>query len=148
MGARQKIEEKISKKEQEIQDLETQIREGRAYIVAMREALKLVPREGFTGAETLYRKGSLADKAQRAIAAHGAPMHIDDLVVAMRVKQDAKSKRSVAGTLASYVRKGEIFNRPAPNTFGLIGMEAEDDSDGESDDSQQGSSLREVAGGS
>lgn len=31
-----------------------------------------------------------------------------------------KAEISLASSLAAYVRKGEIFTRPAPNTFGLV----------------------------
>jgi hypothetical protein len=30
------------------------------------------------------------------------------------------TRAAVAGSLSAYVRNGEIFTRPAPNTFGLI----------------------------
>ena len=144
MSTRRKLKEKIAKKEREILGLETQIREARAYIEAMREALKMLPREEFAGGteDTPFRKGSIADRAKKALEAHGAPMHIDKLVVAMRLKADSKNKRSVAGTLASYFRRGEVFDRPEPNTFGLLGMDVDDERD-DGDDSE--SILREVA---
>ncbi len=143
MEFRHKLEEKIRRKELEIQDLETQIREGKAYIQALNETLKVLPRELVAGGiESSFRKGSLADKAKKAIEAHGAPMHVDELLEAMKLKNTTKTKRSVAGTLAFYVRKGEVFERTAPNTFGLIGMKSEDSE--ENDGQPHVTGLREV----
>jgi hypothetical protein len=30
------------------------------------------------------------------------------------------NRSALSGSIAAYVRKGEIFTRPAPNTFGLL----------------------------
>ena len=38
----------------------------------------------------------------------------------MGKKVTRDTKASLAGSLAAYVRKGEIFTRPAPNTYGLV----------------------------
>ena len=142
-GLKQKLADKIRRKELDLQDLETQIREGKAYIQALNETLKVIPREGVTGGIESLRKGSIADKAKRAIEAHGAPMHVDELVESMKLKSTTKSKRSVAGTLASYARKEEVFTRTAPNTFGLIKMQPE--SNPERGEPEEGDGLRRAA---
>ena len=147
MGLKQKLEDRIRRKGLEIQNLETQIREGKAYIQAMNDTLKVIPREGVTGGIESFRKGSIADKAKKAIEAHGAPMHVDELVESMKLKSTTKSKRSVAGTLASYARKEEVFTRTAPNTFGLIKMQPESNperGEPEEGDDYAGDALREA----
>lgn len=37
----------------------------------------------------------------------------------------SQNKISVGGSISNYVRRGEIFIRTAPNTFGLVGMTPE-----------------------
>jgi hypothetical protein len=45
LNERKKIEDRIKKKEAEIQELEIQIREGRVYIQALLDVLKMLPKE-------------------------------------------------------------------------------------------------------
>jgi hypothetical protein len=49
-------------------------------------------------------------------------MHVNDLLKAMGKPTDKKNKLSLSGSLSTYVRAGQIFYRPAPNTFGIIEM--------------------------
>lgn len=51
-------------------------------------------------------------------------MHVNDILTRIGKAPDKASRVSVAGTLASYVRSGQIFTRPAPNTFGLVEWES------------------------
>lgn len=125
MGLRQKLDEKIRKKEQEIQSLETSIREARVYLQAMQDMLKLIPRDDSTkdGAETdLLKPGSAVFRAMQAIKEAGKPLHISAILRAMDVPDEKKHRVSLGGSLARYVRDGQIFTRSAPNTFGLVAM--------------------------
>lgn len=56
-------------------------------------------------------------KARDALLKEAKPLHIDDLLKA--IGKTKEHKASVSGSLGNYVRKNEIFTRPAPNTFGL-----------------------------
>jgi hypothetical protein len=119
---RRKIEERIKKKELEIQELEGSIREARAYIQAMHDALKLLPRDASSKDEgTELRPGSMIARARDAIQEAGRPLHISELLAALGKDNSRSSKASLAGSLAAYVRANDIFTRPKPNTFGLIG---------------------------
>lgn len=124
MSTRRKFEERIRKKEAEIQELEMQVREGRAYLQALVEAMKLLPREpAATGAEAeedVLRQGSTVALARDVLQQHGAPMHLLDILSALGKEPNSANRASLGGSLAAYVRKGEIFTRPAPNTFGLV----------------------------
>jgi hypothetical protein len=51
---------------------------------------------------------------------HGDPVHITTLLAEIGLEINRDTRASLAGSLAGYVRRGEIFTRPAPNTFGLI----------------------------
>jgi hypothetical protein len=132
MAGRNKIEDRIQKKEQEIQELEMQIREARSYIQALQDVAKLLPRdaEGETSGDVSLRTGSSVADARSAILKAGKSLHIVDLLKAMGREVNRKNKTGVSGSLAAYVRRGEVFTRPKPNTFGLLELEKRGKSEG------------------
>jgi len=118
MGIREELQKRVDKKEEEVRSLEVAIREGRVYIQALQETMKLLPREGPT--EITLRPGSNIARARDAIKAAGKPLHIRDILKAVDPSGGKDKRLALSGSLGAYVRKGEIFTRPAPNTFGLI----------------------------
>ena len=122
MGIKQRLEEKIKKKEQEIIEWETNIREAKAYIQAVNETIKLLPREETKSStpENLLRPGASAYKALQALKASDEPMHIIALLKAIKMENSKKNRISLGATLSRYSRNGEIFKKTAPNTFGLV----------------------------
>ena len=125
MDDRQKIQERLRKKEQEVQALEDRLRTARTYVQALQDVLKLLdgekPQDVPAGAtEFVLRPGSSVHKARMAILAAAAPIHINSLTEAIGADSSRGGRISLASSLAAYVRKGEIFTRPAPNTFGLV----------------------------
>jgi hypothetical protein len=124
MNQQKKIMARIRRKETEIQDLEMQIREARAYVQAMQDVLKMLPRTGgASGGAEILRAGSAASRARDIILAAGKPVHVSDLLKEMGKEMTHETRASLSGTLAAYVRKGEIFTRPGPNLFGLVELE-------------------------
>ena len=121
MEERKAIHEKLKKKEQEIQSLEEKLRAARIYVQALQDVLKLVgtnsPPEP---AESALKTGSAVDKAREAILRRNKPLHINDLIGEMGREVTRESRASLTSSIAAYVRRGEIFTRPAPNTFGLV----------------------------
>ena len=121
MNERQKIEETISKKEQEIQSLDEKIRAAKVYVKALRDVLNMLDRDGTAEvAESTLRPGSLVAQARDVILKKGHPAHISNLLSAMGKEQTREARASLASSLAAYVRRGDIFVRTAPNTFGLL----------------------------
>jgi hypothetical protein len=122
MNERRKIEERLKKKEQEIQGLEDQIREAKIYIQALQDVLKFMPRDAEVGArpETTLRPGSTVAKAREIILSLGHPSHVTELLKQLGTEVTRESRAGLSGSLSAYVRRGEIFTRPAPNTFGLL----------------------------
>lgn len=122
MNERRKIEDRLRRKEQEVAQLEAQIREARIYIQALQDVLKLLPKDQNPQAiaESTLRPGSAVARAREAILRHGDPVHITTLLAELGLEINRDTRASLAGSLAGYVRRGEIFTRPAPNTFGLI----------------------------
>ncbi len=124
MISRQKLESKIRQKEDDIQSLELQVREAKSYLQALEDMLKLVPKEGNgRSTEQVLRPGTEVAKARDAILAAGKPLHISAIVEAIGKENSKKTRVALGGSLAGYVRKGQVFTRPAPNTFGIIEFE-------------------------
>jgi hypothetical protein len=127
MDDRKKIEDRLRKKEVEIDGLEERLRAARIYAQALQDVLKLLgstepSSEGDSSQpkSSKLRAGSAVDQARQIILARREPVHITALLEAMGKDSGAESRVSLAGSLAAYVRRGEIFSRPAPNTFGLL----------------------------
>lgn len=125
MGLREKLEDRIKKKEQEILELEIKIREAKAYLQALHDSIRLLPRKEVTlgEAESVLRPGSNIAKTYELLKKEGRPMHITEILKGIGKSATKKEKISLSGSLSWYVRRKEIFSRPAPNTFGLINVE-------------------------
>lgn len=117
-----RIESLTRKKEAEIQSLESQLSAAKAYLQALQDVLKVLPRKqmGGTQANSTLSPGSMVALAREAILRHGGPMHISQLLREIGKEASRGNRASLSGSLSAYVRKGEIFTRPAPNQFGLV----------------------------
>lgn len=123
MGIRENFQKLIDRKNQEISDLELQIREARAYVQAIQDSMKLLPRDNnSTVADYTLRPDSTLAKVRDVIRAAGQPLPIADILKSVNKPADKKNRVSLTGTLSSYVRQGKVFTKTAPNTFGLIEM--------------------------
>jgi hypothetical protein len=148
MGARENLQKLADKKVQEIADLEHQIDMAKAYLQAIQDGIKALPRDvqpnGGTSDDRVgeLRSGTLLAKARDALQSHGRPMHVNNILQAIGIENTKGNRVSLVGSLGSYVRKGQVFTRPAPNTFGLVGMK----SVSEADSSVQTSLLPESFG--
>ena len=122
MSERKKIEDRLHKKELEILSLEDKIKTAKIYVQALRDILKMLGSEvsDDSDAEATLRSGSAVDQARRVILDRAVPVHIDDILVALGKEVTREAKSSLTSSLAAYVRRDEIFTRPAPNTFGLV----------------------------
>jgi hypothetical protein len=128
MDDRGKIEERLRKKESEIQGLEERLRTARVYVQALQDVLKLLggvesppdPHASASIRAPTLRSGSAVDQARQVILKKREPVHINSLLEGMGKDAGPESRMSLASSLAAYVRRGEIFSRPAPNTFGLL----------------------------
>ncbi|HVC44707.1 MAG TPA: hypothetical protein VND20_07795 [Candidatus Binataceae bacterium] len=123
-----KVEKKRSEIEQfhdEIRELNIKMREALAYVIGLEETLKLLPRETPTeAASTVLRPDSAVAKARETILKAGKPLHINEILKELGKEINHDSKASLSGSIGAYVRNGQVFTRPAPNTFGLLEVEA------------------------
>ena len=121
MGIRENFQRLIDKKQQEIEQHELQVREAKAYIQALQDSMKFLPREAATASvDHNLRPDSALAKARDAIRAAGTALPIANILKAIGKTQEKKNRVSLAGTLSSYVRTGKVFTKTAPNTFGLL----------------------------
>jgi hypothetical protein len=123
MGERDKIHDKLRKKEQEIQSLEEKLRAAKIYVQALRDVLRILNEDEAPipqSSDSVLRPGSSVAQARELILQKGVPVHINDLIVGLGKEVTRESRASLTGSIAAYVRRGEVFTRPAPNTFGLV----------------------------
>ncbi len=120
MGPREKLENRIEQKRRDLVRLKGEIRDAEVFIEALEEVLGLLPKENAIDIPAVLRPGTNVDKARIALATKGSPMHISELLRSLSKPDDNDSRAALSGSISSYVRKNQIFTRPAPNTFGLI----------------------------
>ena len=142
MGLREEIQKKLDKKEEEKWSLVEQIRSCDIYIASLQDVLKMLPRETEPGKERSLRPGTAVSMARDAIRKAGKPLHIGELLAALGKTDVKKHRLALSGSLATYVRRGEIFTRPEPNTFGLLEFRQNT----EDEDSTEAESLAKLAG--
>ena len=119
MNERARIEQLLRKKQSEVLTLEEKLKAAKAYINALRDVLRVTGGDDADG-EAKLKDGSSVAKAREAILSRGEPIRLDDLLLSMGKEVTQANRSSLGGSLAAYVRRNEIFTRPAPNTFGLL----------------------------
>ena len=119
MQAREQVQKLLDRKQQEIRDLELQIEKAKAYIQALQDSMRFLPKENGQG-DVMLRPGTALAKTRDILRAAGKPLHITEILKALNLPADKNHKLSLSGSLSAYVRNSQIFTRPAPNTFGLI----------------------------
>lgn len=113
-----------AEKAAELAAIENRLRE--AFGILSGEAVtptKPKSRHGFIGGKRArpIQHGSSVWWSAKALYLIGKPLHIKKLID--RIKQESGEtfkQATLVSNLTRYVRYGDTFNRPAPNTFGLI----------------------------
>lgn len=128
MGLRDKFKRRIKNKERDIKQLEAEVGKEKAYLQALKDSLKDIPRDDTDEPTTMkLRKGSMCYKARELLEQTSHPMHIEDIITGIGMEFNSDTRSSLRGSLGPYLRKGQIFIRTAPNTFGLIGVNYEEE---------------------
>ena len=123
MSERNKIEDRIHRKQAEILGLEEKLKAAKIYIGALRDILKMIEPDGAGSPDAKLKSGSSVDQARAIILEREEPVHVDELLRAMGKDVTPPNRSSLVGSLAAYVRREEIFSRTAPNTFGLLELD-------------------------
>ena len=131
MSEREVIQVKIRKKEHEIQALEEKLKTARVYLQALQDISKAFSKDQIPITESVLREGSAVAQARELILRMGNPIHINDILDGLGRGLTRESRASLTSSIAAYVRRGEIFTRSAPNTFGLLELGHETSSDSE-----------------
>jgi len=131
MQIQRELERRIERKRQEIADLKQQLSTAETYLGALQDTLKLLPKEG--DKEIVLRAGSDLAKARDFIKAQGQPQHVTDILKGINKEANKANKISLSGSLGGYARRGAVFTKPAPNTFGLVELEKSEESKPETD---------------
>lgn len=127
MSLRDRIESKIQEREHEIAEsqeklraIEGKIHDSKIYIDALRESLALIDRESKNGFEPELQEGSKVAKARDAIKEAGKPLHINEILTKIGDPIEHSTRASLVTSISRYIKKGAIFRKTDPNTFGLI----------------------------
>jgi hypothetical protein len=124
MSSRNAIEKMIDKAEEEKASLLKQIELKDAYIQGLKDTVRHFPKSSEKpNGKTTLRAGSDIAKAREIILKEGKPMHIVELVKRLGKEVTKQNRASLSSYIGSFVRNGEYFTRPAPNTFGVVEFE-------------------------
>jgi len=119
MDIKKRLEKEIEKQEQTIHELNMQLVGAHAYLRAQQDMLKMLPRQPGDDSPSGLRPSGDPAKIREILKKTGVPMHINDILAKLGKEATPESRATIASTLGSYVRKGQVFTRTAPNTFGL-----------------------------
>ncbi len=120
MNLRRKLTREIEKQEVKISQMRSDLVAAEAYLKAQQDVLKLLPREPHQREAHQLRVNSDLAKAREIIAEEGKPIHVSELLKRLGKELTRDSRASLSASIGAYVRRNEIFTRPAPNTFGLV----------------------------
>lgn len=121
MGARESLLKLADKKDNEIRELKLQLAQAEAYLQAIQDSVKVLPKESLDAKmEPELRFGTLLAQARDVLKAEGKPMHVNEILHKMGKTTDKSNRISLSGSLAAYVRKKTIFKKTGPNIFTLV----------------------------
>jgi hypothetical protein len=113
------LRRRIDKKRRELERLESDLRDGQAYLRGLEDTYRLLEGEG---EEASLRPGSDLAKTQDILKKAGHPLHINEILASLGKPTDKKSKESLSGSLSAYARDKRVFSKAGPNRFGLLDM--------------------------
>jgi hypothetical protein len=119
VAIKEELRKRIERKQEEIREIEIRLREAQSYLAALQDMLKLIPRDQDEDPSQVLRPGSAVCRAREAIKKAGKPLHITEILIALGAETSKKNRVSLSGSLSGYAKRGEVFLRSAPNTFGL-----------------------------
>jgi hypothetical protein len=124
MNPEREIEKRIEKQRRENDDLVEQIdfhrrllAQGQGRLAALQEALQILQKDS---GEPVLRPDSMLHKVAEILRAAGKPLHVAEILPKLGKEVNRKTRAALTGSLGTYIRNKSIFDRPAPNTFGLI----------------------------
>lgn len=122
---------KIGEIESQIELLRTDRDRLKSYLSGLEDALWLLqadpqiklPESEIISPQTVsvpvIKRGSEIAKIYQFIKEAKKPLHVREIAKLLR-EEGRQKESSLAGNLSTYAKNGKIFKRAAPNTFGLI----------------------------
>jgi hypothetical protein len=127
MGAKEALQKLADRKSLEIKELHLQLAQAEAYLRAIQDSIKVLPREKVESVEDFsLREGTAIAKARDILIAAGRPLHVLEILRRMGKQADKANRVSLSGSISAYARRKAIFKKTAPNTFGLIEVGRDD----------------------
>lgn len=107
----------VAKEEAENQRLRTELAASNIRLKIMREARRMA-----RGEKPSKPKPTIADVTEDILRRVGKPMHMDDLLKAVRKRKgyDQLAKETLTTALWRLAKQGRRFKNVAPNTFELL----------------------------
>src|SRR6266511_1863859 len=114
------LESEVEHYEDRIADCRDKISSLDATVQELQSLYTLIPSEAdISGPQPAFRQNSEGWLVHELLRDVGKPMYVDEILEKLEREINTDTRGSLAGQLGGYVRKGQVFTRPAPNTFGL-----------------------------
>lgn len=127
MDIRNDLERRITKEQQKITDLRSQLDRAEAFVLGLQEALRMLPgsREKRSATGKLGFRSGNVKKTYDLLKQAGKPMQISEILIGIG-KTDTKANRaSLASSLYRSARKGGLIKKIGANLFSLQEIQAE-----------------------
>lgn len=133
MSLQNKLEGLRSKKVAELDEIYAQIaelegraREAQSYLQALQDSIRLLLKNEGNGSskEARIKPGSNPDKVYALLKKAGHPLHIKTIVEGIGLQYSKMTRSTINSALIPYLKKGQVFTRPEPGTYGLVEWEA------------------------
>jgi hypothetical protein len=120
MDGRTALKKLAERKTLEIDALRIQLAQAEAYLQAVQDSIRLLPREQDGHAEvSALRQGTAIAHARDVLKDAGRPMHILEILRKMGRADNKENRVSLSGSIAAYVRRNQVFRKAGPNIFAL-----------------------------
>src|SRR5450755_3787308 len=93
MAIREQLQKLLDRKQQEIKDLELQIEKAKAYVQALQDSMRFVPKDNGQSDASL-RPGTALAKTRDLLRTFGKPLHITEILKALGEPIDKKHRLS------------------------------------------------------
>jgi hypothetical protein len=121
MGMRERIEDRIKKKREELVELEVRVRETKSYIQALEDMAKALPREDASVSDTELRHGSMLALTRDLLKKQGHALHVMDILRGIGKEPTKGNRASLSGSINGHIKKGgQVFKKTGPNVFALV----------------------------
>ncbi len=127
MSIKTDLEKAIVKRSKAIESLRIELTKEETYLQALNDVLRMSLRDTGDKPKATLRPGSAIDKVRNTILEARRPLHVNEILE----RTGFTHKLNLVSSISHYMRRGVIFTRPAPNTYGLHELKDLEDSPNE-----------------